>query len=422
MLLHTDTFTHKHFYTQTLLTKTLLHTGAFTHRRFDTQALLHTNTFTYKHFYTQALLHTDTLNAEAFTRRRFYTQKLSFTHRRFYTQTLLHTDAFTQRSFYTQTLLHTSQFDLGLLRSNLISCERARKGGDWTFEIAVLPQFLTIEPHFVRKAGDWTFEIAVLPQFLTIEPHFVRKGCTGRPLKSQFYFSFWWSNLISCERVRLDPWNRNFTSVFGDRTSFRAKGLRGTSWNRNFTSVFGDRTSFRAKGLRFVPSRWHCPCSRLQERNRKEGEGKRAKGKRRRCEMRRCEMRRWEDVRRWGEDEKMWRWEGVLQTPTIGRTLRSDALGKNGGFQNGFQRVDPKGLQRSPCFEVGQRPASLWQPESWGAGTRWNIDQLMGHALLTLMKPLGPTPDRQCEKLSDGKVETHQLRISTWPIQPGWQT
>ena len=27
------------------------------------------------------------------------------------------------------------------------------------------------------------------------------------------------------------------------------------------------------------------------------------------------------------EDEKMWRWEDVLQTPTIGRTLRSDALG-----------------------------------------------------------------------------------------------
>ena len=35
-----------------------------------------------------------------------------------------------------------------------------------------------------------------------------------------------------------------------------------------------------------------------------------------------------------------------------------------------------KGLQRSPCFEVGQRPASLWQPESWGrcgAGTLTNL-------------------------------------------------
>ena len=51
-------------------------------------------------FYTQALLHTD-----AFTHRRFYTQTL-FTRRRFYTQKLLHTDAFTHRHFYTQTLLH----------------------------------------------------------------------------------------------------------------------------------------------------------------------------------------------------------------------------------------------------------------------------------------------------------------------------
>ena len=40
--------------------------------------------------------------------------------------------------------------------------------------------------------------------------------------------------------------------AIGDRTSFRAKGLRRTRANRNFTQVFGDRTSFRAKGLRFV--------------------------------------------------------------------------------------------------------------------------------------------------------------------------
>jgi len=42
----------------------------------------------------------------------------------------------------------------------------------------------------------------------------------------------------------------------------------------------------------------HCPCSRLQKRNRKEGESKRARGqegKRRRCET---EMRRCKDVRR----------------------------------------------------------------------------------------------------------------------------
>ena len=49
--------------------------------------------------------------------------------------------------------------------------------------------------------------------------------------------------------------------------------------------------------------------------------------------MRRFEdekMWRWEDLKmRRCEDEKMWRSEDVLQSPTIGRTLRSDALGRN---------------------------------------------------------------------------------------------
>ena len=65
---HTKTFTHRSFYTQTLL-----HTEAFTHRSFYTQNLLHTEPFTHRRFfpYTQTFLHTD-----AFTHRRFYTQKL----------------------------------------------------------------------------------------------------------------------------------------------------------------------------------------------------------------------------------------------------------------------------------------------------------------------------------------------------------
>ena len=37
-------------------------------------------------------------------------------------------------------------------------------------------------------------------------------------------------------------------------------------------------------------------------------------------------MSRCEDEKVW---EKVWRWEDEIQTPTIGRTLRSDALGKN---------------------------------------------------------------------------------------------
>ena len=90
-LLHTDSFTHRRFYTQTLFTHRTFYTQTlFTHRTFYTQTLLHTDPFTHRPFYTQKLLHTE-----------------AFTHRRFYIQTLLHTDPFTHRSFYTQTLSHT---------------------------------------------------------------------------------------------------------------------------------------------------------------------------------------------------------------------------------------------------------------------------------------------------------------------------
>ena len=139
-----NTFTHRRFYTQKLL-----HTEAFTHRSFYTEAITH------RSFYPQKLLHTD-----AFTHRCFYTDA--------FTRTLLHTDTFTHRHFYTQTLLHTDAFT----------------------HIAILLQFLAIQPHFVRQ-GD------------------VRKGRGGQVE-------------IALE-IAILP------SVFADRTSFRAKGLRGTS-------------------------------------------------------------------------------------------------------------------------------------------------------------------------------------------------
>ena len=64
-------------------------------------------------------------------------------------------------------------------------------------------QFFAIEPHFVRKGLRDNLEIAILLQFLAIEPNFVRNGSRDKrdDLKSQFYFIFWRSNLISCERV-----------------------------------------------------------------------------------------------------------------------------------------------------------------------------------------------------------------------------
>jgi len=162
-------------------------------------------------------------------------------HRRFYTQALLYTlEPHFVRKSCTGYLVEIAI----LLQFLTIESDYVRKGCAGQAEIAIAPQFLTIEPHFMRKVGG-TPRIALLPHFLTIEPRFVRKG---------------------------------FTSNFGNRTSFHAKGLRGTPSNRQIASIFGDRSSFRAKGLCFVPSRWHCLCPRLQKRNRKEGEGKRARG------------------------------------------------------------------------------------------------------------------------------------------------
>ena len=70
--------------------------------------------------------------------------------------------------------------------------------------------------------------------------------------------------------------NRNFTSVFADRPSFRAKGLLQDKSNRNFNSVFADRPSFRAKGLAFRDSP-PAPPSALREKDKK-------KARERRCE------------------------------------------------------------------------------------------------------------------------------------------
>ena len=79
-------------------------------------------------------------------------------------------------------------------------------------------------------------KVAILLQFLPIDPHFVRKDC-NRSLKIA-----------------------KLTLFFADRTSFRAKWLQPKFEHRNFTPVFDDRTSFRAKGLHFVAPPWHCPA------------------------------------------------------------------------------------------------------------------------------------------------------------------
>ena len=54
-----------------------------------------------------------------------------------------------------------------------------RKGCAGQVEIAILLQFLVIEPRFVRKGCAGHLQIAILLQFLAIEPRFVCKGCAG---------------------------------------------------------------------------------------------------------------------------------------------------------------------------------------------------------------------------------------------------
>ena len=85
---HTDTSTHKSFYTQTLL-----HRCTSTRKHFYTQTSLHRNTLTHKPFYKETLLHTKAL-----------------THNCFYTDALVHTNTFTHKHLYTETLQHTNTF------------------------------------------------------------------------------------------------------------------------------------------------------------------------------------------------------------------------------------------------------------------------------------------------------------------------
>ena len=106
-----NTFTHSNFYTQTPLythtqrhfyTRTPLPKAIFTHKRFYTRMLLHTGAFTHKHVYTQTHLHRDAFT-QTLVHGRLYTQT-PFTQWRFHTPTLLHTQACIHRRFCTQTL------------------------------------------------------------------------------------------------------------------------------------------------------------------------------------------------------------------------------------------------------------------------------------------------------------------------------
>jgi hypothetical protein len=73
-------------------------------------------------------------------------------------------------------------------------------------------------------------------------------------------------------------------------------------------------------------------------------------------EMWKCEdvkMTKCEDVRmRRCEDVSMWRWEDILQTPTIGRTLRSDVLGKIGNHHGQKITKSPENVANTSMLQI----------------------------------------------------------------------
>ena len=99
----------------------------------------------------------------------------------------------------------------------------------------------------------------------------------------------------------------------------------------------------------------------------------------RRCEDEQMWEQMWEKMWRWAdvkmrrcerrcEDEKVWRWEDEIQTPTIGRTLRSDALGKNQNtcaIQSTVPSVPSSKQQRTLQPQTTQQVPEMKTPTLW---------------------------------------------------------
>ena len=243
------------------------------------------------------------------------------THRRFHTQRLLQTETFTHRSERVAPDASKSQFYLSFWRSNLISCQRVAADTSKSQFYSVCD----VQRPFRAKGLQRTLSKSqFLPQFLTFNVHFVRKGCV-------------WCRLVStAPRVK-----REIEKKEGARgqESQRAREQEGKRECEDM-KIWGceDEKMWRWEDVKM--RRW-------------------ADVKMRRCED--VKMSRCEDVKMWCEDEKMWRWgcedlrmwgwedvkiwrcyvkiwrcENVWQTPTIRRTLRSDALGKNEAILRDF--------------------------------------------------------------------------------------
>ena len=246
-----------------------------------------------------------------------------------------------------------------------------RKGSDWTREIAIL-LLLAIEPHFARKGCDGNLEFAILPQFLAIKAHFVRKGCVScrlvgtaprlqernrkegdskRAREQQGKRECEDEKMWGCEDEKM--WRCEDVKMWGweDMKMRRCEDERMWGWEDVKTRRCEDEQMWRWEDVRMW--RWEDVRMRRCEDVRMRGCEEEKMWRWADVKMWRCEdvkMRRCEDVKMWGwedvkkrkcEDERMWRWEDLkmrrckdkkmrrcLTDPTIGRTLRPDALGK----------------------------------------------------------------------------------------------
>ena len=62
-----------------------------------------------------------------------------------------------------------------------------RKGYDWHLKMAILPQFVTSNVHFVRKGRERDLQIAIIPRFLTSNVNDVDPQMWGYDVDQQMW-------------------------------------------------------------------------------------------------------------------------------------------------------------------------------------------------------------------------------------------
>ena len=149
---------------------------------------------------------------------------------------------------------------------------------------------------------------------------FRAKGLRRTTCKSQFYRSFWWSNLVSCERVAIGPLKSQFYLTYFWRSNLISceKVARDDLDIAILPQFLAIEPRFVRKGCVSCGLVGTAPAPafkrEIEKKERARGqEGKRARGqegKRARARGQEEKMWGWEDVKmRRCEDEKMWRWE-----------------------------------------------------------------------------------------------------------------